>query len=760
MSDKPLVVFARRDPSRVGRLLSKPGKSLDVRWEDGSTETVVSGEYLQAPLGSTRFIQHVVPELWQELWSQDESATNVLLVMLSEQPNAIDWTDLRKKAMALLPRDEVDQQRWDRLRSRLRKRIGLGPGPASKLRLGNDVEIPSLLPVDWRDRWGHVLNDDAKPTLAGGHESTSAVRAPEPSGADDARDESDAKAGHRYKPGAASAPLTGRSASAVEPPRDSEPSDEHAGTEAKSPRTRPSKPRATSRHDSRTEAAASETALLSGPRRASEVLTRLKTATSDLDARERLLRELRSTEVNPLDAFAAELVFGGKVAHDLAKTLFNEPAEQLRPLALSAQSIRAALSKLDAGDRRKACTSLLLTRDVLSRDLLAEWAADRESVKLLNALTRRVRILPSKELQAALPQYVRAVDGLIGRRAQPKASGPAATASTHILEAAPVLSLLAECGPTFAPSTEGLAHAMAIAVRDRRAPVETVVALKEPLSRLPLSPGSGRLRFLVALPADHPAVSSRDWLRGVGADDLLALSDADTTRLSRIDSWRARIAEIAEQAVAAATTRSRLLRLLSAGAVATSIATNTAVSAIRRVAGTDTSVSAWLRALGNQEQIDALAKELAQLKDAVSSASTEVAIQRERAREAAEGAQRLQSQLDEAAQAQGVAHDAVIVQAERDAHRALARVLATVGSEAHRLDADQLVSRLQQLVRIHGIEPIGAVGEQLAFDPTFHDAPGGRPTPGSRVHVGRPGYKWIREDAEEVLVKALVAVDQ
>ena len=80
MSDKPLVVFARRDPSRVGRLLSKPGKSLDVRWEDGSTETVVSGEFLQAPLGSSRFIQHVLPERWQELWSQDESAADVLMI--------------------------------------------------------------------------------------------------------------------------------------------------------------------------------------------------------------------------------------------------------------------------------------------------------------------------------------------------------------------------------------------------------------------------------------------------------------------------------------------------------------------------------------------------------------------------------------------------------------------------------------------------------------------------------------------------------
>ena len=139
---------------------------------------------------------------------------------------------------------------------------------------------------------------------------------------------------------------------------------------------------------------------------------------------------------------------------------------------------------------------------------------------------------------------------------------------------------------------------------------------------------------------------------------------------------------------------------------------------------------------------------------------SELAVPRSRAIEATERAQKLQSQLDGAVQSQGTAHDAVIVQAARDAFRALARILATVGSEARRLDADQLITRLQQLVRIQGIEPIGAAGEELAFDPALHDAPGGRPAPGTSVHVGRPGYKWIREDAEEVLVKALVAVDQ
>lgn len=759
MSDKPLVVFARRDPSRVGRLLSKPGKSLDVRWEDGSTETVVSGEYIQAPLGSSRFIQHALPELWQELWSQDESAADVLVVMLSEQSSAIEWTDLRKKATELLPRGAVDQKRWDRLRGRLRKRIGLGPGPTSKLRLDNDVEIPSLLPADWRDRWSHILNDDASPTRAGGPEDTAVAPAAEPSGADDARDEGDSEADRQDRPDAVSAPL-GTSASTVESPSEDEPSGELAATEAKSTRTRPRKPRVSAMDDTPTEAAAPETALLSKSRRASDVLTRLKKATSDGDARERLLRELRSTDVTPLDAFAAELVFGRNVASDLAKTLFNQPAEQLRPLTLSAQSVRAALGKLDADDRRMACTSLLLTRDVLSRDLLAEWTADRESVKLLNALTRRVRTLSSKELQAALPQYARAVDGLTGRRTQSETSGPAAAPSAYLLEAGPVLSLLAEGGPTFIPSADGLAHAMAIAVRERRAPVESIVALKEPLSRLPLKPESGRFRLLAALPTDDPATSSRDWLGGIGADDLLALSDADTTRLTRVDSWRERIAEIAEQAVAAATTRSRLLRLLSAGAVATSVTTDTAVFAIRRVAGADASVAEWLHALGNQEQIEALAGEVTQLEDAVSSASTELAAQRARALEAAERAEKLQSQLDEAVQSQGAAHDAVIVQAERDAYRALARILATVGSEARRLDADQLITRLQQLVRIQGIEPIGAAGEELAFDPVLHDAPGGRPAAGTRVHVGRPGYKWIRDDAEEVLVKALVAVDQ
>ncbi|MFB8146637.1 hypothetical protein ACFC1W_07820 [Microbacterium sp. NPDC056003] len=757
MSDKPLVVFARRDPSRVGRLLSKPGKSLDVRWEDGSTETVVSGEFLQAPLGSSRFIQHVLPELWQELWSQDESATEVLVAMLAEQPNSVEWADLRKKATDLLPRGAIDQKRWDRLRGRLRKRIGVGSGPVTKLRLGPDFEVPSLLPADWQDRWGHVLNDDASPNQAGDPEVTAVAPAAEQRGADDAHD---ADADRKDDPDAASVPLTGTSAPTADSPADDESSDESAATETKPTRKRSRKRRTSGTDDTSEHPAAPETVPARTSRAASDVLAELKKVTTDGDAREGLLRELRSTDVSPLDAFAAELVFGGSVASDLANSLFDQPAEQLRPLTLSAQSVRAALGKLDAGDRRRACTSLLLTRDVLSRDLLAEWTADAESVKRLNALTRQVRALSPKELQVVLPQYARAVDGLTGRRAQSDASGPAVAPSADILKAGPVLSLLAEGGPACAPAADGLAQAMAFAVRERREPVESVAALKEPLSRLPLSSESGRFRLLAALPADDPATSSRDWLEGIGADDLLALSDADTTRLTRVNSWRERIAEIAEQAVAAASTRSRLLRLLSAGAVATNVATDTAVSAIRRVAGADASVMEWLRALGNREQIEALSGQVAQLEDAVEAASTELAVHRARAIEATERAQKLQSQLDGAVQSQGTAHDAVIVQAERDAYRALARILATVGSEARRLDADQLIMRLQQLVRIQGIEPIGAAGEELAFDPALHDAPGGRPAPGTSVHVGRPGYKWIREDAEEVLVKALVAVDQ
>ncbi len=717
-----------------------------MRWEDGSTETVVSGEFLQAPLGSSRFIQHVVPERWQELWSQDESAADVLVVMLAEQPSSMEWTDLRKKATDLLPRGAIDQKRWDRLRGRLRKRIGLGPGPASKLRLGPDVEVPSLLPADWRDRWGHVLNDDASPNQAGDPEVTAVAPAVEQSGADDARD---ADADRKDEPDAVSVPLTGTSAPTADSPADAESSDESVATQTKPTRKRSRKRRASGTDDTSAEPAAPETVPARTSRPASEVLAELKKATTDGDAREGLLRELRSTDVSPLDAFAAELVFGGSVASGLAKTLFDQPAEQLRPLTLSAQSVRAALGKLDAADRRRACTSLLLTADLLSKDLLAEWVTDEESVSVLNALSRRIRDLSSTERRTALPHYVRVVLAL-------------AESAPHdrLLEASPVLALLAESSPECTPAADSLAHAMARALRKHAAPVESLAATKEPLSLLPLTAESGRFRFLVALPAADPATSSEGWLRGVGADDLLALPDSEASRLTRVDSWRARIGEISEEAVASASTRSRLLRLLSVRAVATTVDPAIAVSAIRRVAGVDTSVMAWLNGLIEREQIEGLRGEVAQLENAVEAASSELAAQRARANQATERAQALQSQLTDAIQSQGTAHDAVIVQAERDAYRALARILATVGSEARRLDADQLITRLQQLVRIQGIEPIGAAGQELAFDPALHDAPGGRPAPGTSVHVGRPGYKWIREDAEEVLVKALVAVDQ
>ncbi|WP_457102118.1 hypothetical protein, partial [Microbacterium sp. P5_E9] len=332
-----------------------------------------------------------------------------------------------------------------------------------------------------------------------------------------------------------------------------------------------------------------------------------------------------------------------------------------------------------------------------------------------------------KDREKALGPFARAVEALLApRKAADRTRDE--VASGAVLKMPSTLSVLASATPQFLSSADALAGAMATALRARGSgSTGDIDRLKPHIVKLPFNPGGGRFRFLVALSADETLALPADWLEGLGPDELIALSDADSARLTRVPSWRSRVGEIAKQAILAATTRGRLLSLLASGAIATSVAPETASKAFQRVGGTDSAVRQWLQFLGRQDLIDDLTSAVSRLEARTADAENRASRQTAIASDANSRIAELQRRLDSAADSHDSVHDATLLQAERDAYRLVARILATAESEARNLNADQLATRLRQVVRVQGIEAIGTRDEVAVFDPAVHDAPSGRP---------------------------------
>lgn len=97
-------------------------------------------------------------------------------------------------------------------------------------------------------------------------------------------------------------------------------------------------------------------------------------------------------------------------------------------------------------------------------------------------------------------------------------------------------------------------------------------------------------------------------------------------------------------------------------------------------------------------------------------------------------------------------------QQTRDLMRSLAKLLITAGSLPDKVDPSVYLQMVQQVKAI-GIEPIGRVGEDVAFDPTQHIAPPGTGVSGgNRVTVIAPGFENKMRGGGEVIWKAQVVL--
>lgn len=97
------------------------------------------------------------------------------------------------------------------------------------------------------------------------------------------------------------------------------------------------------------------------------------------------------------------------------------------------------------------------------------------------------------------------------------------------------------------------------------------------------------------------------------------------------------------------------------------------------------------------------------------------------------------------------------LQAGIGAARAAAEVAIEVEEIAHNgADPAQIVKRVRNALARKDLTPIGAAGEDTAFDPAVHRLDFGDPRRGTPVFILRPGYHWRRGDEVMVIEPALV----
>lgn len=680
-----MVVFNRKHPDgRVGLLTSAPGKRLDVRWGDGSSETVVSGEYFHAPFGSATFMRFVLPDTWAAAWQKDETAAIALALVISEQPGVVTSNQLARAAKELGAPPSFNSTDLQRLSPLLKDAPGVVPAPKQKWRFKGDPPT-SLLPPDWRERWAYVLDaaeeHSSSPDSAG---ETTSPRSDVDSGPDE--------------------------------PTLAEPEPEAAQPEpaTRAPRASDTDPRHTLADLKRTKA-------------------------GDTDKRRELVTRL--ADADALTRLAASICFVGEPDERAAHHLISHPLEQLATLPLSAPTLKAALAKLDDARRQRILPALLLAAEVLAPADIDAWAQSGTAEALLEKWAAEVDNAPKSLRNRARASIARLSAAIVSH--QPNAALSLRRTLEALLESP--------------EAAERLLGAMALQLRGLVESPSDVDKLRTSVSRVPLRPGGARLRFLAALPADEINAESTAWLDGVSIDDLLTLPDADALRLMR-GAWADHIARLAKMALSEATTRRRVFALLASAIVSESVSPEDTARAIQRLGTTEPSSTQWLKILCRSSEIEELQARLADALHDADQASQEVRSLEARLERLVAATAELQAKADRAMTSAPPASDAFALQAERDAYRLIARVLAAAEAESRRLPPEALASRLQQLARMQGIEPIGRIDDVTPFDATLHDAPGGRPSPGSPVRVGRSGYKWVRSESEtEILVKALVA---
>ena len=287
-----------------------------------------------------------------------------------------------------------------------------------------------------------------------------------------------------------------------------------------------------------------------------------------------------------------------------------------------------------------------------------------------------------------------------------------------------------------------------------------VTAFASELGKLPLRDGQARVALLIAIhKADATEIEQRRWWENLRWEDFSRFHSGPLSAvLGRPAVLDAIVRPLVKKFVESVTTRRAFGELLAAPAFALEhLDPSTIASLMESVSSDDRLMGSWRAEIAKVSERDvvvsrlSVAEEHLRLADISRREAEEKAT--ERAAKVAELSRDLKMAREEHAGLSSRERRQVIL----DAVRAMAQVAAMVDADGARLEHPELMRKVNAIVERHGLSLTAHRGEQVAFDPVTHSAPGVRPEPGEKVNVARPGYKWSNGEDQVVVLPALVA---
>jgi len=282
--------------------------------------------------------------------------------------------------------------------------------------------------------------------------------------------------------------------------------------------------------------------------------------------------------------------------------------------------------------------------------------------------------------------------------------------------------------------------------------------IAEVLKGVPLVENGPRVAIMIALNDAIPAeLENTYWWPGCSWSDIEMLGNTKLLDVLMSEGLTNSVRKPpVDEFLKTISTRDFLARALSGQRiVAELIEPASFASAAVRAAKHDPLLSGWLDAVSRKDEFESLRKASEALEVAL--ASKEAELFHAQADSQARGV--AQAQLERKISALKNESSEMLTSERRqlviDAKRALAEVAASLEKISLGGDNAAVVSKVRAQIARHGVSCFAETGMTVDFDSLLHHSPGGEPGFGSKVDVGRGGYKWDEENI--VLVKALVS---
>jgi len=279
------------------------------------------------------------------------------------------------------------------------------------------------------------------------------------------------------------------------------------------------------------------------------------------------------------------------------------------------------------------------------------------------------------------------------------------------------------------------------------------------LEHLPLVENGPRVAIMVALSKANPAeLENIYWWRGWGSwSDIEMLGNPSLLDVLRSEGLTNSVRKPAvDQFLKTISTRDFLARAISGHRILAELIEPASFASVAlKAAKNDPLLSGWLDAVSRKDEFESLKKTSEALN--LTLATKEAELSQAKADSKTRGV--AMAQLERKISAMKSESSEMLTSERRqlviDAKRALAEVAASLEKVSLGGDNAPVLSKIRAQIARHGVSCFAENGRTVDFDPLLHNSPGGDPVSGSKVDVGRGGYKWDEENI--VLVKALVS---